>query len=365
LWRAAGYDTAVSSQTHLTMADVARAAGVSVGTVSRALRGLPGVSEDTRRRVRQLADSMSYVVSPEASHLSRGSTGRVAVVVPTIDSWFFATMLAGAQAELQDAGLDVLVYQVDGAAARERFFEQLPARRKADAIIAMTLPLSDAQTARLADLGMAVVVTGAQIHDYPSVRIDDVGVALQAVRHLVTLGHRRIAMVRSTDPAVEMSFADIGRTSGYEQALTEAGIEPRADYMVTVPHTIAGGVEAAERLLSLHEPPSAIFAYSDELALAIIQTLRRAHLRVPEDVSVIGVDGHPLAALHDVTTVEQPVADQGRRAGRLALGLLGLGAQHGADEEHASLPTRLRVRGTTGPPHLSAGGHSGASHAGT
>lgn len=329
------------------MADVAREAGVSVATVSRALRGLPGVSEGTRSRIEELAATMAYVVSPEASHLSRGSTGRVAIVVPTLDSWFFATMIAGTQAELQDAGVDVLVYQAGGAVGRERFFDQLPARRKADAMIAMTLPLTDEQSARLADLGMAVVVTGARIRDYPHVRIDDVEVALCAVRHLVALGHTRIAMVRSTDPETEPSFADADRTAGYRQALAEAGIEPRTDYLLTVPHTIAGGVEAAERLLGLHEPPTAIFAYSDELALAIIQTLRRAHLRVPEDVSVIGVDGHPLAALHDVTTVEQPVAEQGRLAGRLALSLL---SGNDSLPRELSLPTRLRVRGTTGPP---------------
>jgi len=337
----------VPTPTHLNMADVAREAGVSVATVSRALRGLPGVSPSTRERILALCETMSYVVSPEASRLSRGSTGRVAIVVPTVDSWFFSTMLAGAHAELQDAGVDVLLYQVDGAAARERFFAQLPARRKADAVIAMTLPLTEAQTARLADLGVGVVVTGAQIRNYPFVRIDDVDVARQAVRHLVGLGHRRIAMVRSTDPEVEFSFADADRTEGYHDGLAEAGIEPDADLLVTVPHTIDGGIEAAERLLGLAERPTAVFAYSDELALAIIQTLRRAHLRVPEDISVIGVDGHPLGALHDVTTIEQPVAEQGRIAGRLALGLL---AGDDPAEAAAIVRTRLRVRGTTAPP---------------
>ena len=332
------------------MADVAREAGVSVGTVSRALRGLPGVSDETRQRIQALAASLAYVVSPEASRLSRGSTGRVAIVLPTLDSWFFSTMLAGTQAVLQDAGLDVLIYQVDGPEARARFFEQLPARRKADAIIAMTLPLSQEQTARLADLGMAVVLTGARIGDYPSVRIDDVEVALQAVRHLLALGHARIAMVRSTDPAVDTSFAGIDRTDGYHRALAEAGLESRPEYLLTVPHSIAGGIEAAEQLLSLPEPPTAVFAYSDELALAIVQTLRRARLRVPEDLSVIGVDGHPLAALHDLTSVEQPVAEQGRLAGRLVLSALGLLDEPEAAAGGVHLPTRLRVRGTTGPP---------------
>ena len=123
------------------MADVARRAGVSIATVSRALRDVPGVSDATRVRIREIADELSYVVSPEASGLARRETGRVAVVVPRIDIWFYATMLASIERVLRAADLDVLVYQVDGEEQRGRFFEQLPARRKVDAAVLIALPL--------------------------------------------------------------------------------------------------------------------------------------------------------------------------------------------------------------------------------
>ena len=114
----------------VNMADVARHAGVSTGTVSRALRNLPGVSDDTRQMIKEKADELSYVVSPEASRLSRGSTGRVALVVPRLHVWFYAAMVSSLENELRAADLDVLIYQVDGEVERTRFFAKLPARRK-------------------------------------------------------------------------------------------------------------------------------------------------------------------------------------------------------------------------------------------
>src|SRR5262245_29172734 len=115
------------------MSDVAREAGVSIATVSRALRGVPGVGQPTRDRIREIADRLSYVVSPEASALSRGRTGRVAVVVPRLDAWFYSAMLASMAPVLRQADMDMLVYQVEGEEQRTRFLRDLPARRKVDA----------------------------------------------------------------------------------------------------------------------------------------------------------------------------------------------------------------------------------------
>ena len=108
------------------MADVARVAGVSIATVSRALRDVPGVGDATRDRVRKVAEELSYVISPEASSLSRRETGRVAVVMPRIDVWFYSTMLSGLERALRSEGIDVLVYQVDGPSERGAFVRDLP-----------------------------------------------------------------------------------------------------------------------------------------------------------------------------------------------------------------------------------------------
>ena len=122
-------------QQSVNMVDVAREAGVSVSAVSRALAGGKGVSERTRLRIQQLSEQLGYVVSPEASKLSSGRTGRVGLVTPTINEWFYSSVIAGVAAELTAAGIDVLLYPLNDSDERRRFFEDLPARRKVDAVI--------------------------------------------------------------------------------------------------------------------------------------------------------------------------------------------------------------------------------------
>lgn len=329
------------------MADVAAAAGVSIATVSRALRNASGVSEPTRRRVQELADELSYVVSPEASRLSGGSTGRVAVVVPAINLWFYSTMLAGIEGVLREADLDVLIYHVDGTADRRRFFERLPARRKADAVVVIALPVTAADIDRLDLMGVTVVVAGGRFGDYPHVRIDDEQAARQAVQHLLDLGHRRIAMIRTSDPEGAVWDSDLARAAGYHAALRAAGTTPDPHLMVTVPWGVDGGARAMDQLLQLPISPSAVFAHSDEVALGALYSLRRSGISVPAEVSVVGVDDHPMAELNDLTTVHQSVATQGAVAARLVLDLL---AGRSPAEQHVTVPTYLVVRGTAAPP---------------
>jgi LacI family repressor for deo operon, udp, cdd, tsx, nupC, and nupG len=331
----------------VNMTDVARAAGVSPATVSRALRNQPGVGPATRERIRRIAEEMSYVVSPEASLLARRKTGRVAVVVSRIDRWFYATVLAELERVFRAAGLDVLVYQLEGAEERRRFFDDLPARRKADALVIVALPVPDAEAARLERLGMQVVVAGGRVLDYPHVRIDDEEVGRLAVRHLAGLGHRRIAMIRTNDPEGAVWDSDLGRAAGYRQGLAEAGLPVDEELEVTVPFGVPGGARAMERLLSLPRHPTAVFCHSDEIALGALRTLRRAHVTVPGEVSVIGVDDQPSADLSDLTTVHQSVDEQARVAGEMVLALL-RGEHPGV--QHLVVRTRLVVRGTTGPP---------------
>lgn len=337
----------MQGQQPVNMADVARQAGVSTATVSRALRDRPGVSEPTRVRIKKLASDLAYVISPEASRLSGGVTGRVAVVVPSINLWFFASMLAGIEGVLRDADLDVLIYHVEGAEDRRLFFERLPARRKVDAVIVIALPVPEQEAKRLDLMGVQVVVAGGTMRDYPHVRIDDFEVAHQAIHHLAQLGHRRIAMIRTEDPEGAVWAADLSRSEGYMEALKGFGITPSKELMVTVPWGIDGGARAMDRLLSLREPPTAVFAYSDEVAMGALRSLRRAHIPVPERMSIVGVDDHPMAELNDLTTVRQPVVRQGEMAGQLVLDLL-----HGRApaERQVTVPTHLVVRGSTAPP---------------
>ncbi len=307
---------------HVNMADVARRAGVSIATVSRALRGLPGVSEATRERVHGVAEELAYVVSPEASRLSRRDTGRVAVVVPKIDSWFYGSMLAGIESALRRADLDVLVYQVDGPEERRRFFHQLPARRKVDAVVLIALPLLPEEEERLDLLGVQVVVAGGRLRDHPHVEVDDHAVAVRAVEHLIELGHTRIAMIRTDDVEGTTGSSDALRTRGFHDTLAAHGVPDRADYVVTAPAGVRAGADAMGRLLDHPEPPTAVFCYSDELAVSALRTLLERGLEVPCDLSLIGVDGHPTAELFGISTVDQSVREQAETAGDMALALI-------------------------------------------
>lgn len=333
-------------QPHVTMADVAALAGVSMSTVSRALRGMRGVSESQRRRIEQIAEELSYVISPEASRLSRGGTGRVAVVVPTINHWYFSTMLAGVEGVMRDAGLDVLIYHVGGVSDRTRFFRDLPARRKADAVIVIALPVSEQEAARLALMGLQVVVAGGQMLDYPHVRIDDREVGRQAVQHLIQLGHERIAMIRTFDTEGALWPADLARTQGYRDALTANGLPYDGRWVVTTRFGPRGGLEAAEQLLALPVRPTAIFAHSDEVAFGVLRGLQLAGVDVPGSMSVVGVDDHPMAEMLDLTTVRQPVEQQGRIAAAMVVNLID---GQPVTEPATCLQTQLVERGSTAP----------------
>lgn len=177
--------------------------------------------------------------------------------------------------------------------------------------------------------------------------IDDYAAGRQAVDHLIFLGHRRIGMIATIDPEEPDWPGTRRRRDAYRDALREAGIPHDESLEVTVEWGGWHGAEAMERLLSLRQPPTAVYAWADEYALGAIRTLRRAGLDVPHDLSVIGIDDHPLAELTDLSTVRQPVREQGVLAGQMLLGLL-----RGDDDVDRAVivPTQLVLRGSTAPP---------------
>ncbi|WP_426119572.1 LacI family DNA-binding transcriptional regulator [Kocuria sp. LHG3120] len=333
----------MNSSKTVGLADVAREAGVSLATASRALNSAYGVAAATRERVAEVARRLEYVASPEASRLATGATRSVALVVPHLDRWYFGEMVGGLEEVLREAGHDVLLYHVGDPEGRHAFFEHLPARRKVDAVVVVAVPVTDHERRRLELMGVTIVAAGGQDATYPYVSIDDAAAVRQATEHLLRLGHRRIAMITAVDPDRADQPVHRGRTRGFYEAMDRADVPVDEELVVA---TTWGGVQAAEameNLLSVRELPTAVLAHSDEMALGAMRTIRRAGLRVPEDISVIGIDDHPLAELVDLTTVRQPVRDQGLQAAHLLLALL-----RGEKPNLAQkLPTRVVVRSTT------------------
>lgn len=335
----------------VTIDDVARTAGVSTATVSRALRGLPHVNEQTRAAVHRIALDLGYVPSKSASTLASGRTRTVGVVTPHIAKWYFAQAIEALEHELRAIGYDVLLLALrPGTASRRTAFDPEQLRQRVDAVAVLTVPLTGRELDGLRALRLPMAFVGASVAGAMSVRIDDVAVGRAATEHLLALGHTRIGHIGG-DPEEALNVAaPVDRRAGWMSALRGAGLSPDHDLDVPGMFTVAGGREAMHRLLALAAPPTAVFAASDEMAFGALTAVREAGLRVPQDVSLVGVDDHELAELFALTTVGQPVVEQGSAAARMLLTTLAGTPAH--SNEHLLLPTRLVERATTGPPHL-------------
>ena len=186
--------------------DVARAAGVATSTVSRALRNQAGVSEKTRVRIRELADSLGYVATSSASRLASGRTRAVGVLLPTVDRWFFSRVTDGIDAALALSGYDLVLFSLGGHGSNRRdVFDRALRGRKIDGLIVLGFPLSADEEHRLRAAGIPVVTVGHGIRGVPSLTVDEDAVVRAAVAHLVSLGHEDIGFVEG-GLEFEMSF---------------------------------------------------------------------------------------------------------------------------------------------------------------
>ena len=327
--------------------DVARRAGVSIATVSRALRGLPDVAPGTRDRVLTAAAELNYVASPFAARLASGRTATIGLVVPFVSRWFFAEVIASVEADLRRAGLDLLLYNLGSEDGRKRFFDEMPLRKRVDGVLVASLVLDDAEFDALTALDLPVGLLGIQREGFLSAGIDDVAASYSAVTHLTTLGHRRIGLIGG-DTDDPMRFTPpLHRRDGYRQSLAEAGIDldpalERLGYF-----TVEGGREATRYFLDLPERPTALFAESDEMAYGALREIQQAGLRPGADIAVMGFDDQPLAELMELSSVRQPVQLQAQDVIARLLALIA-GAEDDAPGEPAVvLPTELVLRAST------------------
>lgn len=326
--------------------EVAKLAGVSTATVSRALSGRGHVSEGARERVRSAAESLGYVVSSRASSLASGRTQNIGVIVPFLDRWFFSTVLSGATSALMRSGYDVTLYNITAdAAVRREVFSTFLRRQRVDAVIAVSIELDDDETTQLLDLGLPVIGIGGPNPGLRTLTVDDTAVARLATEHLIGLGHRDIAHI-GANPEFDIDFhVPTRRRLGFEQALADAGITAKHTFLEPADFTVDGGFRAAKQLLGRPGPrPTAIFAASDEMAVGALLAARDLGFRVPQDLSIVGIDGHELGEFFQLTTVDQFPLAQGERAAGAILAQL-----EGEPDAAAStdLPYELIVRGTT------------------
>jgi LacI family repressor for deo operon, udp, cdd, tsx, nupC, and nupG len=332
----------------ITIRDVAAAAGVSTATVSRALRGLPNVDEGTRERVKEVAAGLDYVISPSASRLASGRTGSIAVITPYIARWFFSEVIAGVESVMQQAGMDLLLMNVgDYQNGHTRIPLTPRLRRRVDGILIVALPPQDPDLDAILKLGMPTAMIGGITPEVDCVAIDDVAAARKATEYLVLLGHSRIALMAGLSAAPRFT-AESQREQGFHSVMTHHSLVEDPMHLAFGHFTMEGGESAMDALLNRPNPPTAVFAMSDEMAFGAIRSLRKHGLEPGRDISIVGIDNHPMSEYLGLTTVAQPVADLGIRAGEHLLGqIVGADPLNGSGRV-TELPTELIVRSSTG-----------------
>lgn len=330
------------------IADVAKLAGVSKSTASRALTGSGYVSTATRERVLIAAAELGYVASSSAASLVTGRTRTVGVVVPRINRWFFGAVLEGIESALAAADHDLALYRVDDDAARRgRIFAYSLVRKRVDAVITIGVALTPAEIASLQALDRPVVGIGGELDGIATLSIDDAEAARFVTRHLIGLGHTRILHLGDAADEQDGFHVHERRRAGVLEALAEAGLEQRG-VLRSVPYTVLGGYEGALEVLA--DPgvrPTAIVGGCDEVAIGAIVAARQLGIRIPSQLSIVGIDGHADAAMFGLTTVEQDPEEQGRHAVELVLGALD-GAP--LEPRHRAHPVRFAVRTSTTAP---------------
>lgn len=331
-----------------TIREVADAAGVSTATVSRALSNPEVVEEATRRKVMKAVERLGYSPNAAAKSLRTLRTGKLLVTVPDIANPFFSLIIQGIETAAQRQGYAVLLGDTRHEPEREERYALMLQRQEADGLIFLGHRLPKSLEAwRRRHVGLAPIVNGCEFSPrlgVPSVHIDNEAAAHLAMDHLYGLGHRRLGVI--TGPLV--SPLSRGRLRG----VNSRAAEQRAERHLSIVHgdfSIESGAACATQLLSRPDPPTAIFCFSDEMAIGVLDYAHQRGLRVPVDLSVMGFDDIRFAryVTPALSTISQPMLEMGTETVRLLLQILTGGK---TDRTSVVLPHELIVRASTAAP---------------
>lgn len=332
-----------------TIQDVAKAAGVSTATVSRVLSAPERVAEATRARVMEAVASLGYAPNTAAKNLRTLRTDKILVTVPDISNPFFSQVIRGVEEAAMAAGYSVLLGDTRHEPEREEQYGRMLRRKEADGLIFLGHRLPAGLKEMVATMGPATpIVNGCEYSPglgVSSAHIDNAAAAFEAMGHLYDLGHRRIGVI--TGPLASPLSRD--RLSGVRHAAAERGLAGELR-VVTGDFTIESGLSQTLALFAGEPKPTALFCFSDEMAMGALEGLRRLRLACPAEVSVMGFDDIRYAEHLDppLTTVSQPMARIGHETVRLLLEILAGAAPPVVS--HVTLAHRLVVRASTGRP---------------
>jgi LacI family repressor for deo operon, udp, cdd, tsx, nupC, and nupG len=334
----------------VSIKDIAKAAEVSHSTVSRALSDSALVNPETKARIQRLAQEMGYSPDAQARSLVMGRTQAIGVVVTTLTDPFIAEVVEAIESTAVDHGYTVILASSKAEPDREIAAVEVLRSKRVDGVIVTSSRVGALYQNLLDQLGVPVVLLNShstQSGPYTfSIAVNNRHGAHLATDHLIQLGHRRIAYI--TGPAAHSD--DMERLAGYRQALTEAGYAPDPHLVVAGTGRVGGGERALPRLLSLEQPPSAVFCYNDMTAIGLLHAARQAGLSVPHDMAVVGFDDIPLAlyVYPPLTTIAQPKIEMGKQAMEMVLALMPGGDPDSATVSNTVVEGRLIVRASSG-----------------
>ncbi len=329
-----------------TIIDVAERAGVSKSTVSRVVADDgQGVSEKAKKQVLKAIKELGYVPNAIASSMRTDRTNIIMLAIPDITNPYWPEVARGVQDVMDEEGYSVVFANSDWNAHRERKYLEMVRRNRFDGLLINPVGVSNDE---LKALAVPTVVLGLQqgITDFDIVGSNSYTASKTALDHLVSLGHRRIGLIWGQ----RQGRVKGPRLSAYTDFLRDAGIEQDESLIVSMPFSLAGGVEGMERLLELERRPTAVYCDNDIIAIGALQAANNAGLRVPEDISITGVDDIFAASTTTppLTTVSKPKYDLGRQASRFLLEHIDQGTPDAP--RTLLLSCQLRVRGSTAPP---------------
>jgi len=327
-----------------TIIDVAKLAGVSKTTVSRVISDDSNVRDETRRRVRTAIETLGYEQNTVASSLRTDRTNIIMLAIPDITNPFWPDVARGVQDVMDREGYAVVFANSDWHGEREKMFLQMARRGRFDGIVINPVKVTNAELLAT-DIPTVLVGSNDEYPDFDTVGSDSYGGTQLALQHLFSLGHRRIGLIRG------QSFhrSRRSRLAGYLDFLREHDIPLDERLIVDVPFERTAGSRAMQQLLALSQPPSAVFTANDILAIGALQAAHEAGLRVPQELSIVGMDDIFAASttMPPLTTIMKPKFQNGQKAARFLLDRI---RDQGPEQPRRHIsPCHLQKRGSTAP----------------
>ena len=323
--------------------DVARLAGVSVATVSRALSNPEKVSDDSLDKVHKAIAQVGYRPNMLARNFRSARAYAVVVLVPDIANPFYSLFIRALEDRAQQKGYAVLLGDTRGTPEREMEYIRRVETRLADGIVQLR-PSSEKSQNNIPPDIPCVNACGCEYTTGPAIRIDNRAAAKTMVNYLISLGHKRIGVISG----LKDNPHAIDRLEGYKEALAEAGIPFEKDLIAEGDFTMWSGLNAAFQFCNMKVRPTAIFSMNDEMAIGAMQTLKNQGIRIPEDMSVTGFDDIAYAKYSDpsLTTISQPAEEMGKMAMDMLLKVI---EGEPLSQRECVLPTEFIIRKSTGP----------------